>query len=49
MRLKSYYDQAIDRIKNPNEVYGIASTFEKSIVRLCSEILSNGYRFRGKI
>jgi hypothetical protein len=27
---KIYYDQAIGRLKkNPNEVYGIASSFEK--------------------
>jgi tetratricopeptide (TPR) repeat protein len=32
-KAKSYYDQAIDRIKkNPNEVYGIASTFEKKVL-----------------
>lgn len=32
-KAKSYYDQAIDRIKkNPNEVYGIAGTFEKKVL-----------------
>ncbi|PKH66869.1 hypothetical protein CXF59_13210 [Flavobacterium sp. ALD4] len=32
-KAKSYYDQAIDRIKkNPNEVYGIASSFEKKVL-----------------
>jgi tetratricopeptide (TPR) repeat protein len=32
-KAKIYYDQAIDRIKkNPNEVYGIASTFEKKVL-----------------
>lgn len=32
-KAKSYYDQAIDRIKkNPNEVYGIANSFEKKVL-----------------
>jgi len=32
-KAKSYYDLAIDRIKkNPNEVYGIAGTFEKKVL-----------------
>ncbi|NGY36611.1 tetratricopeptide repeat protein [Flavobacterium sp. XN-5] len=32
-KAKSYYDQGIDRIKkNPNEVYGIAGTFEKKVL-----------------
>jgi hypothetical protein len=47
---KIYYDQAIGRLKkNPNEVYGIASSFEKSIIRLCFEILSNCFRFRAQV
>ncbi|NDP27003.1 MAG: tetratricopeptide repeat protein [Flavobacterium sp.] len=30
---KKYYDQAIDRIKkNPNEVYGIANSFERKVL-----------------
>lgn len=30
---KKYYDEAIDRInKNPNEVYGIANSFEKKVL-----------------
>nr|WP_315197833.1 tetratricopeptide repeat protein [uncultured Flavobacterium sp.] len=30
---KKYYDEAIDRIrKNPNEVYGVANTFEKKVL-----------------
>jgi hypothetical protein len=30
---KIYYDQAIGRLKkNPNEVYGIASSFEKKVL-----------------
>src|SRR6187431_3355342 len=32
-KAKKYYDEAIDRIrKNPNEVYGIANTFEKKVL-----------------
>jgi tetratricopeptide (TPR) repeat protein len=32
-KAKTYYEQAIERIKkNPNEVYGIASTFEKKVL-----------------
>jgi tetratricopeptide (TPR) repeat protein len=32
-KAKIYYEQAIERIKkNPNEVYGIASTFEKKVL-----------------
>jgi tetratricopeptide (TPR) repeat protein len=32
IKAKSYYDQAIERIrKNPNEVYGIANTFDKKV------------------
>jgi tetratricopeptide (TPR) repeat protein len=32
-KAKIYYEQSIDRIKkNPNEVYGIASTFEKKVL-----------------
>ncbi|MEZ7506956.1 tetratricopeptide repeat protein [Flavobacterium sp. Arc2] len=32
-KAKNYYDQAIDRInKNPNEVYGIANSFEKKVL-----------------
>lgn len=32
-KAKSYYNQAIERLKkNPNEVYGIASTFEKKVL-----------------
>ena len=32
VKAKSYYDQAIERIrKNPNEVYGIANSFEKKV------------------
>ncbi|MFA9187411.1 tetratricopeptide repeat protein [Flavobacterium sp. FBOR7N2.3] len=31
-KAKSYYDQAIERIrKNPNEVYGISSSFERKV------------------
>lgn len=31
-KAKNYYDQAIERIrKNPNEVYGIANSFEKKV------------------
>lgn len=32
IKAKSYYDQAIERIrKNPNEVYGIANSFERKV------------------
>lgn len=32
-KAKEYYDQAIDKIKkNPNEVYGIAGTFERKVL-----------------
>ena len=32
-KAKIYYEQAIDRIKkNPNEVYGVASSFEKKVL-----------------
>ncbi len=32
-KAKKYYDEAIDRIrKNPNEVYGVANTFEKKVL-----------------
>lgn len=32
-KAKKYYDEAIEKIKkNPNEVYGIASTFEKRVL-----------------
>ena len=32
LKAKSYYDQAIERIrKNPNEVYGIANSFERKV------------------
>jgi len=32
-KAKRYYEEAIDKIKkNPNEVYGIASTFEKKVL-----------------
>ena len=32
VKAKSYYDQAIERIrKNPNEVYGIANSFERKV------------------
>jgi tetratricopeptide (TPR) repeat protein len=32
-KAKNYYDQALDRIKkNPNEVYGIATFFEKKVL-----------------
>ena len=32
-KAKKYYDEAIDRIrKNPNEVYSVASTFEKKVL-----------------
>ncbi|MBW4361172.1 tetratricopeptide repeat protein [Flavobacterium taihuense] len=32
-KAKKYYDEAIDKIrKNPNEVYGVANTFEKKVL-----------------
>ncbi|REG92168.1 tetratricopeptide repeat protein [Flavobacterium aquicola] len=32
-KAKKYYDEAIERIrKNPNEVYGVANTFEKKVL-----------------
>jgi tetratricopeptide (TPR) repeat protein len=32
-KAKKFYDEAIDRIrKNPNEVYGVANTFEKKVL-----------------
>lgn len=32
-KAKKYYDEVIDRIrKNPNEVYGVANTFEKKVL-----------------
>jgi len=32
-KAKKYYDEAIDRIrKNPNEVYGVANSFEKKVL-----------------
>jgi tetratricopeptide (TPR) repeat protein len=32
-KAKKYYEEAIDRIrKNPNEVYGVATTFEKKVL-----------------
>jgi tetratricopeptide (TPR) repeat protein len=33
IKAKKYYDDAIDKIrKNPNEVYGVANTFEKKVL-----------------